>query len=45
MEQTMEREDVALIDLGAASVETKGPGFGGVDTEGLQNIAGGLSDD
>ncbi len=44
MEKTIEHEDV-LINLGAATVETTGPGAGGFDGEGLQNILGGLSDD
>jgi hypothetical protein len=45
MEMTVERLDDELIDLGAASIETKGPGTGGFDGEARQSLLGGLSDD
>lgn len=44
MEKTVERLNDELIDLGAVSVETKGPGLGRGDDMGLQNPTG-LSDD
>lgn len=37
-------ETVELIDLGAASVETRGDEVGSIDTSGFQ-LAAGLSDD
>lgn len=45
MEKTVERLNDELIDLGTASVETKGPGIGGQDTGGLRNPSGGISED
>ncbi|MBZ9648194.1 MULTISPECIES: benenodin family lasso peptide [Sphingomonadaceae] len=44
MEKTVERRNDDMIDLGAISVETKGPGLGQGDEIGLQNPVG-LSDD
>jgi hypothetical protein len=44
MEKTIERREDDVIDLGAASVETKGQGFVIADDGGQQNLLG-LADD
>ena len=44
MDKTFDQQDVEIVELGAVSTETKGPGFGGHDDVG--HLAGlGLSDD
>lgn len=45
MEVDMERTDDQVIDLGTASVETKGPVALPGDVTGNQRIGGGISDE
>ncbi|MDB5706142.1 MAG: hypothetical protein JWN66_3258 [Sphingomonas bacterium] len=40
MEKTTQRREDDVVDLGIASVETKGPGIGVGDDAGLQDPAG-----
>lgn len=45
MERVIEQTVDELVDLGQASLETKGPGVGGQDAIGLRNPAEGINDD
>jgi len=45
MDRNNEQTDIDVIELGVASVETKGLPNGSFDEEGKRSIMGGLSDD